>query len=126
METAAASAQGWRESLFALGRDGAVVGVAGLLTGVIVAGIGGRLLMRVAAAAAPIAATGAITEAGNTVGDITIAGTLAFIFGIGIFSGVMGGAALLHRGSVAAIRRVARLVVRRRATAGGERSVRHA
>ena len=50
----------------------ALVGVAGLATGFVVAGGGGRLLMRVAAIAGPDSATGRLTESGFNVGEIPI------------------------------------------------------
>lgn len=52
--------------------------VTATVTGILVTGAGGRLVMRVLAAASP-EATGLITEAGEIVGDITIEGTLAYL-----------------------------------------------
>ena len=46
-------------------------GLSGLTAGVLVGGIGGRLFMRIAGAAAGERAAGAQTEAGFTVGEIT-------------------------------------------------------
>ena len=69
-------------------RDIARGGLAGLLTGFLVAGIGGRLVMRAAALAMP-AATGRFTENGNAIGEITAGGTFALLVG-GTFVGLMG------------------------------------
>jgi MFS family permease len=65
-------------------------GLAGLLVGIILGGVGGRLVMRLAALLVP-AAEGAFTENGNRVGDITIGGTAALIVFIGLFVGVIIG-----------------------------------
>ena len=62
-------------------------GLAGLSTGVLVGGVGGRLAMRLSALVDP-SANGLTTEAGRTVGEITFAGTFEFIFFVGIFSGI--------------------------------------
>ncbi len=58
---------------------------SGLIAGLLAAGAGGRLLMRLLALTTPDAG-GMITEGGATVGEITLAGTLGFF--------VFGGAAL--------------------------------
>lgn len=65
-------------------------GVAGLIVGVLVAGIGGRLVMRLAALLVP-AADGAFTENGNRIGDITLEGTLALVLFVGLFFGTLMG-----------------------------------
>ena len=65
-------------------------GVAGLIAGVLVAGVGGRLVMRLAALLVPESA-GSFTENGNRIGDITLGGTFALILFIGLFVGVVGG-----------------------------------
>jgi hypothetical protein len=74
-------------------RDIARGGIAGLAVGVLVGGIGGRLVMRLAAIRVT-EATGAFTENGNRIGDITIGGSIAVItFGgllVAIFAGVIG------------------------------------
>lgn len=62
---------------------------AGALGGLLVAGFGSRLLMRVIAATSDDAAQGRRTEADAVVGEITLGGTFFLaIFGVGI--GVMG------------------------------------
>ena len=65
-------------------------GLAGLLAGILVAGVGGRLVMRLAALLVPDS-VGAFTENGNRIGDITAGGTLALIVFIGLFVGAVGG-----------------------------------
>ncbi len=70
-------------------RDIARGGLAGLLTGVLVAGVGGRLVMRAAALLVPDA-TGRFTENGNRVGDITFSGTLGLVIAGGLFFGLFG------------------------------------
>jgi hypothetical protein len=69
--------------------------MAGMFTGFIVGGVGGRLVMRVSAIAAPERVTGIPTEAGNRVGDITVGGTLELVIFVGIFSGLFGALAYL-------------------------------
>jgi len=59
----------------------------GLLAGVLAAGPGGRLAMRLLAVTADPEALGRITEAGETVGEITVDGTIGFF----VFSGVLPG-----------------------------------
>ena len=71
-------------------RHVAVVGLAGIGTGVLVGGLGGRVAMRISAIAAPDYVTGAFTEGGNRVGDITIGGTLALVIFVGILGGALG------------------------------------
>lgn len=70
-------------------RDIARGGLAGLVTGIVVAGLGGRIVMRVATLLVPDA-TGQFTENGNVIGDITIGGTLGLILFGGMFFGLGG------------------------------------
>lgn len=70
-------------------RDIARGGLAGLLTGILVAGVGGRVVMRAAALLVPDAA-GRFTENGNRIGDITVSGTLGVVLGVGLFFGLAG------------------------------------
>ena len=70
-------------------RDISRGGLAGLLTGVVVAGIGGRIVMRVAALLVP-EATGRFTENGNRIGEITLSGTLGLVLGGGLAFGLIG------------------------------------
>jgi MFS family permease len=65
-------------------------GLAGLLVGVLLGGVGGRLVMRAAALIVPEAA-GLPTENGNAIGAITLGGSLALIVFVGLFVGVIAG-----------------------------------
>jgi hypothetical protein len=63
-------------------RDIARGGISGVLVGVVVGGLGGRIVMRVVAILHPDA-VGAVTENGNRIGDITVGGTLLLVlFGL--------------------------------------------
>ncbi len=63
---------------------------AGLASGILVAGFGGRLLMRLIAASSDDSATGRLTEADEVVGEITAGGT-GFLVLLGGGLGVLGG-----------------------------------
>ena len=65
--------------------------VAGVAAGVLAAGAGGRLVMRLLAATSPDA-HGSLTEAGEKIGEITVGGTLGFIFFTGVPAGFLSGA----------------------------------
>jgi hypothetical protein len=65
-------------------------GLAGIAVGIVLAGIGGRLVMRLAALLVP-GAEGALTENGNVVGAITADGTAALVLFIGLFFGAVVG-----------------------------------
>lgn len=98
----------WRSYSFALPdweqRDPGVAGrpgaqlcwclTVGLLTGyavgACVVGPGGRLAMRLLAATSPDA-TGALTEADQTVGRITVSGTIGFVIFVGLVFGLAVG-----------------------------------
>jgi hypothetical protein len=69
-------------------REIARSGLAGLLTGLLVVGPGGRLVMRFAALLVP-SATGRFTENGNVSGEITLGGTFALLL-VGVFLGMAG------------------------------------
>lgn len=69
-------------------RDIARSGVAGLLTGLLVAGLGGRFVMRAAALLEP-SAIGRFTENGNRIGEITAGGSFALLL-VGVFFGLAG------------------------------------
>ena len=60
------------------------------MAGVIAAGAGGRLVMRLLAITSPDAA-GSVTEAGETVGQISVDGTLGFIVFAGVPAGLLSG-----------------------------------
>ncbi len=68
-------------------RQVALLGTASVVAGVVVGGVGGRLVMRVSAMAAGSEAAGLVTENGNTVGEITVGGTVVLI----VFGGGLGG-----------------------------------
>lgn len=63
--------------------------VAGIISGVLAAGAGGRLVMRLLAVTAGEAAQGKLTEAEEVVGEITVGGTLGFVIFAGLFSGLV-------------------------------------
>jgi hypothetical protein len=65
--------------------------VAGVAAGVLAAGAGGRLVMRLLALTSQDA-HGSFTEAGEKIGEITIGGTLGFIFFSGVPAGLLAGA----------------------------------
>jgi hypothetical protein len=80
--TAAASTRAW--PVGAIFRDIVLAGIAALVVGIVVGGIGGRLAMRVIALLVPDAA-GLATEGGNIIGRITAEGTLFLVMLIGSF-----------------------------------------
>ena len=61
---------------------------AGVVAGMLAAGAGGRLVMRLLALTSPDA-KGSVTEAGQIVGEITLDGTLAFIVFTGLAAGLL-------------------------------------
>jgi hypothetical protein len=69
-------------------------GIAGALAGLLVGGIGGRIVMRLSAIAGGPDVVGTITENGNAVGQITAKGTLGLLVFGGLFSGIAGGVIL--------------------------------
>lgn len=71
-------------------RDATSGAVAAGILGVLVLGVGGRIVMRLAALLDP-ASLGRFTENGNRIGTISLEGTLAVIVFGGIFSGLFGG-----------------------------------
>lgn len=68
---------------------------SGVGAGILAAGAGGRLVMRLLAVTAGTDAQGRITEAEQIVGRITIGGTLSFIIFTALFLGLPSGAAYL-------------------------------
>jgi hypothetical protein len=62
-------------------------GFAGVVVGLIVGGIGGRIVMRLAALAVPGSA-GGVTENGNRIGEITLGGTVGLAV-LGLFVGLI-------------------------------------
>jgi hypothetical protein len=63
---------------------------AGLVVGLVVAGLGSRVVMRLLAVADPDA-SGTITENGNVVGEITAGGSLALLIFVGLPFGLVAG-----------------------------------
>jgi len=84
-----------RARLVEIARHSAIVGIAGVVAGLFVGGIGSRVLMRIAAVAADDRVMGATTENGNRVGEITLGGTAALVIFVGIGSGLIGAIAFL-------------------------------
>lgn len=75
----------------AVGRHVGTASLAGLVSGVVVGGLIGRVAMRVSGFLAGPNMVGVHTENGNRVGDITFAGTLALVVFTGVAAGVLGG-----------------------------------
>ena len=73
----------------------AVAVASGAGAGILAAGAGGRLVMRLLALTAGAGAQGRITEAEEIVGRITVDGTLGFVVFTGLFFGPVSGAAYL-------------------------------
>jgi hypothetical protein len=71
-------------------RDIARGGIAGVVAGIVVGGLGGRLVMRIAALLHPDA-VGALTGNGNRIGAITPGGTLTLVL-FGLISCAIAGA----------------------------------
>ena len=80
----------WAGRLRELGSRLCVGLLAGLLTGALVVGPGGRLVMRLLAATSPDA-QGRITEADEVVGDISLNGTIGFYIFVGLPGGLLVG-----------------------------------
>lgn len=72
-------------------RQIAVGGLAGLVAGILVAGVGGRVVMRLMSLLARDEVIGLRTENGNTIGTVTREGTIGLIVFLGIFGGLIGG-----------------------------------
>ena len=66
----------------------ALFGVASVISGVLVSGVLGRIVMRISAVAAGPEMVGLLTENGNRIGEFTIVGTMILIIFVGSFSGV--------------------------------------
>ena len=63
---------------------------AGLAAGVLAAGAGGRLMMRLLGATSPDV-HGLTTQAGEVIGEISLGGTLAFLVFVGLPAGFLSG-----------------------------------
>lgn len=70
-------------------RDIARGGLAGLIVGTVVGGVGARLVMRLIALVEPDA-VGKFTENGFRIGSITLDGTLGLVLFGGLFAGISG------------------------------------
>jgi hypothetical protein len=78
-------------------RYAATMALAGVAAGLLSAGTGGRLAMRLLAITSP-EVRGSTTEAGAVIGDITVGGTLGFVVFVGVAAGLLTAAvyALLY------------------------------
>ena len=87
-------------------RGTAIIVVGSGIAGALVGGLGSRVVMRISALAAP-EVRGMVTENGNVVGEITLAGTIALMVFAGLSSTIFGTGAFvvvrpwLPRGTVA-------------------------
>jgi hypothetical protein len=75
-------------------RETAILVAAAGIAGVLVGGLGSRLVMRLSALAAP-EVQGTLTENGNVVGEITLEGTIALMIFAGLSSAVFGSGAFV-------------------------------
>jgi hypothetical protein len=73
----------------------AVAMASGVTAGILAAGAGGRLVMRLLAVTAGVDAQGQITEAEEIVGRITVDGTIGFVLFTGLFLGLPSAAGYL-------------------------------
>ena len=80
-----------RVRLVGLLREVAVGGLAGVVSGFIVAGVGARIAMRLTSLVAPDVAIGRRTEDGFIVGRVTFDGSLEVLLFVGIGFGFLGG-----------------------------------
>jgi len=78
-------------SLLRLGRQLGIASLAGVVSGLFVAGILGRIAMRIAGFTSRPDLIGVETSNGNRVGEITFAGTVALAVFVGIGFGAIGG-----------------------------------
>ena len=92
--TASAPSRSLGDAMAARLRETAIVVVGSGMTGALVGGLGSRLVMRLAALAAP-EARGMLTENGNVVGEITLQGTIALMIIAGLSSTVFGAGAFV-------------------------------
>lgn len=66
--------------------------LAGLMAGVLVGGVGGRIVMRISGFLSdPVFIGSARTANDNVVGEVTLGGTFALVFFVGVFGGAFGG-----------------------------------
>lgn len=74
-------------ALLALARHVGTAALAGVITGVAVGGLLGRVVMRISGFSAGPAGVGALTANDNRVGEITLSGTSALIVFVGLGTG---------------------------------------
>lgn len=79
-------------SFRALGRHVGAASLAGIIAGVLVAGVLGRIAMRVSGFMSRPDLIGVETSNGNRVGEITFDGTLAIALFVGLPAGILGAA----------------------------------
>lgn len=72
-------------------RSAMVAGSAGAAAGLVVAGLGGRLVMRVSMLVASGNVEGRLTEGGNRIGDFTVDGTIGLLLFGGLLTGLIAG-----------------------------------
>lgn len=73
----------------------AVAMTAGVVSGALVPGLGGRLVMRILGATSGDAVQGGRTDANEVVGEITNAGTIAVVVFVGVLGGVLAALAFI-------------------------------
>ncbi len=66
-----------------------ILGLASVISGVLVGGVGGRVVMSISAMVAQPEAIGRLTENGNRIGEFTIGGTLVLIVFVGLLGGLV-------------------------------------
>jgi hypothetical protein len=79
-----------KAGLLQLSHDTFSGGLAGLIAGLLVLGLGSRLIMRISALLSP-ESKGILTDNGNIVGEITLGGTLELVIFVGLFGGLLSG-----------------------------------
>jgi len=87
--TAAAPTRSLGDAMASRLREAAILVAGAGIAGALVGGLGSRLVMRLAALAAP-EVRGTLTENGNVVGEITFEGTIALMIFAGLSSTVFG------------------------------------
>lgn len=78
-------------SWIAVARHLGTASLAGVIAGIVVGGLLGRVVMRISGFMAGPALVGVHTENGNRVGDITFAGTIGLVAFVGVGLGLFGG-----------------------------------
>jgi hypothetical protein len=73
----------------ALIRHIVIIGIAAAITGIVIGGLGSRLVMFFSRVFAVDTAIGRLTENGNRIGEFTVGGTLGLVIFVGIFAGLI-------------------------------------